>query len=100
MTAIVIASAITYGSMMTLINICDVLAFVSSFVVRSALPHPPNDVGFLRELILLLCFPLICERLLRLGAHWQLFDCLRGFDASRMQYLGFFVDSRVSVARL
>ena len=50
MTAIEIASAITYGSMMTLINTCDVLAFVSSFIVRSALPHPPNDVGFLREL--------------------------------------------------
>lgn len=50
MTAIVIASAITYGSMLTLINTCDVLACVSSFVVRSALTHPSNDVGFLREL--------------------------------------------------
>lgn len=50
MTAIEIASDITYGSMLTLVNTCDVLVCVLSFVVRSALPHPPNDVGFLREL--------------------------------------------------
>ena len=96
MTAIEIASAITYGSMMTLINICDVLAFVSSFVVRSALQHPSNDVGFLRELTPASLLSADLRAPVRLGAHCRLFDCLRVFDASRMQYLGFFVDSRVS----